>query len=82
MPQCGDATVWGCCREVAQTLAVEIRFLLFSGTDTTAYTAARLMQRLAKHPEWLDALWEEQQRLMAEFGEELDRRVRPPLGYR
>lgn len=67
-------TKW--CREVSKTLAAEIRFLLFSGTDTTAYTATRLLQRLAKHPQWLDALWDEQQRLMAEYGEELDRRVR------
>ena len=51
--------------------------LMFAGIDTTAYVAAETTCFLVKHPQWLDALWEEQQRLIAEYGEHIDRRVQP-----
>jgi cytochrome P450 len=69
------------CREVAELLAKEIVFLIFAGTDTTAYTFTRLMQFLAKYPEWLQALTDEQAALVAEFGPDISQQVckRHPL---
>ena len=49
--------------------------LMFTGTDSTAYTMCRAMQQLALHPQWMATLAEEQQRLIAEHGEDLDRKV-------
>ena len=59
-----------------ERLAREVMFLMFAGTDTTAATMCRAVQHLAQHPQWMDMLWEDQQRLIAEFGEEIDRKVR------
>ena len=67
------------CRAVVARLAREVQFLMFAGTDTTAVTICRAMQCLASHPEWLEALAEEQQRLIAEHGEKIDRKVRTLL---
>ena len=64
------------CRDVVGKLAREVVILLFAGTETTAQTMCLAMQCLASHPCWLDALGEEQQRLIAEHGEEIDRKVR------
>lgn len=56
-------------------LAREAIMLMFAGTDTTSYTISKCMAWLSMHPEWLTALGEEQQRLKAEYGEEMDRKV-------
>lgn len=61
-----------------ERLAKEVIGIMFAGTDTTSYTISRSMQWLAKHPEWLEALIEEQTRLKAEYGPELDQTVRIP----
>lgn len=66
------------CREIAKQLAGEVVFLQFAGTDTTAYALTRGALLLAEHPQWHEALWEEQQALMEEFGDAIDRRVLPP----
>lgn len=66
------------CREISQRLAGEIVFLQFAGTDTTAYAMTRAAMYLAEYPKWHQELWEEQQALMAEYGDTIDRRVRPP----
>lgn len=64
------------CRKVAEKLAGWLSFMQAAGTDTTGYTMTRAVVWLCKHPEWLQALWEEQQRLIAEYGDAIDRRVR------
>lgn len=56
-------------------LTREVLFLSFAGTDTTAYVISKTMTYLASHPEWMTALADEQTRLIAEYGEELDRKV-------
>ena len=66
------------CREITERLAGEIVFLQFAGTDTTAYAMTRAALYLAEYPEWHQELWQEQQELMAEYGDTIDRRVRPP----
>ena len=65
------------CRDVADRMARESLFLVFAGTDTTAQGMTRAAVWLAQYPEWHQALWEEQQRLVEEFGPTIDRRVRP-----
>lgn len=64
------------CREIAERLACEFVFLQFAGTDTTSAAMTRAAVWLASYPEWHDALWVEQQKLIAEYGPEIDRRVR------
>lgn len=54
-------------------------FLQFAGTDTTSHSLIRLAVALAQYPEWHEALWVEQQRLIEEFGPDIDRRVRAHL---
>jgi cytochrome P450 len=68
--------MWDMCREIADRLGREVMFLQFAGTDTTSYSMTRAAVWLARYPEWHDALWAEQQRLMAEYGDVIDRRVR------
>jgi hypothetical protein len=46
------------------------------GSLSLSHHLLREVVELAKQPEWLDALWEEQQRLMVEYGPELSRQVR------
>ena len=67
------------CRELSRRLAKEILQLMFAGTDTTSLTLSRTMTFLAKHPEWITALNEEQSRLMEEHGPEITPKVRPPV---
>lgn len=50
--------------------------LMMAGIDTTSYVIGETTRFLVRHPEWLEALWQEQQRLIAEFGEDIDRKVR------
>jgi hypothetical protein len=45
------------------------------GSLSLSHHLLREVVELAKQPEWLDALWEEQQRLMAEYGPALSRQV-------
>jgi cytochrome P450 len=49
---------------------------MFAGTDTTSRMLARIVMYLSQHPQWLEAAWQEQRTLVAEFGESLDRKVR------
>lgn len=46
------------------------------GSLSLSHHLLREVVELAKMPQWLDALWEEQQRLIAEYGPELNRQVR------
>jgi hypothetical protein len=64
------------CREIADRLAREFVFIQFAGTDTTSHGMTRAAVWLARYPEWHEALWVEQQKLMAEYGDVIDRRVR------
>jgi hypothetical protein len=66
------------CRDFAVRLAREVIMMMFAGTDTTAYTISRSMVWLSKNPEWLKALNDEQDRLVAEHGAELSREVCAP----
>jgi hypothetical protein len=50
-------------------------FVMFAGTDTSSQSMNRIAQCLANHPQWLDALWEEQKALIEEFGEDINRKV-------
>lgn len=67
-------------RDIAMRLTRETLLLIFAGTDTSAFLIAKSMVYLAKHPEWLKALTEEQDRLIAEYGEEMSPKVQliPP----
>jgi cytochrome P450 len=49
---------------------------MLAGTFTTGYTFGTAAQLLSQHPEWLDRMAEEQDRLKAEHGDSLDRHVR------
>jgi cytochrome P450 len=60
-------------------MAKEVLLLIFAGTDTTSYMLSQCAIWLAKYPEWLEVLWEEQQRIMAEFGDEITPKVRAEL---
>ena len=51
---------------------------MVAGMETTTFTVSQATRLLAQHPEWLQALWEEQERLIEEFGPSIDRRVRRP----
>ena len=51
-------------------------FLMFVSTDNTAYMLAQSTVLLHTHPEWLRELDKEQDRLVAEHGPELGRKVR------
>ena len=51
---------------------------MVAGMDTTTLIVSHATRYLAQHPDWLQALWEEQERLMAEFGTTIDRRVCRP----
>jgi cytochrome P450 len=66
-------------RDFTMRLAREVSMLMFVGTDTTSYTMSRSMVWLSKYPEWLKALNDEQDRLVAEYGAELSREVCAPL---
>lgn len=57
-------------------MARELLFMQFAGTDTVSYGMTRMAVWLARYPQWHAALWEEQKRLMEEYGPEIDRRVR------
>jgi cytochrome P450 len=63
------------CRDFTVRLAKEVITLMFVGTDTTGYIISRSMVWLSKNPEWLTALNDEQDRLVAEYGAELSREV-------
>ena len=65
-------------RELATRLAREAMLIVVAGMDTTTLIVTQATRFLARHPEWLQALWEEQERLIAEFGPDIDRRVRHP----
>jgi hypothetical protein len=64
------------CREKATLLAKEAVWLMFVGTDNSAYLLSQAVLMLHRHPEWLEELFQEQVRLIAEFGPELERKVR------
>lgn len=51
--------------------------LNFAATENSSYLLCNATMLLARHPEWLEALWNEQRALMEEFGEDnFDRKVR------
>lgn len=61
--------------QLARTLIGEAVMLMFAGTDTTAYSLTAVLPLLYLHPEWLAALNEEQDRVVAELGEKIGRKV-------
>lgn len=63
------------CRTMTEKLAREVIALMFAGTDSTSFVMSRSLVMMAKHPEWLTALGEEQDRLMKEHGTKIDRTV-------
>ena len=64
------------CRALATLLAGEAVRIMMAAMDTTSFVVLQATRFLARHPQWLQSLWEEQERLIAEFGPEIDRRVR------
>jgi cytochrome P450 len=56
--------------ENIKDLADNIVFLMVAGTETAAFTLATIAVTLWERPEWLRALNEEQDRVVAEHGEE------------
>lgn len=62
--------------QLARTLMGEAVMLMFAGTDTTAYSLTAVLPLLYLHPEWLTALNEEQDRVVAQHGEKIGRKVR------
>jgi cytochrome P450 len=68
-------------RDISDRLAREVLMLMFAGTDTTSYVISRCMIFLAKHPQWLTAIAEEQKRLIAEHGAAMDRTVCMPICF-
>jgi cytochrome P450 len=69
------------CRELAQRLAGKVVFFIFAGTDTTTQMILRAMIALVQHPQWLQVLGREQDRLLAEFGDAIDRKARPNAAH-
>ena len=61
--------------QLAKTLMGEAVMLMFAGTDTTAYSLTAALPLLYIHPEWLAALNEEQDRVVAKHGERIGRKV-------
>jgi hypothetical protein len=47
-----------------------------TGTDTTAHSLSRAAISMAKYPEWLEKIWEEQQSIIATEGEAITPEVR------
>jgi hypothetical protein len=47
-----------------------------TGTDTAAHSLSRAAISMAKYPEWLEKIWEEQQSIIATEGEEITPEVR------
>lgn len=63
------------CRELANLIAQEACLVMSVGSLSLSHHLLREVVELANKPQWLDALWEEQQRLMEEYGPELNRQV-------
>eukprot|EP00892_Ulva_mutabilis_P000148 jgi/Ulvmu1/10133/UM006_0087.1 len=61
--------------EVADYIAANAYFLMFTGTDTTANVLLRMVILLHRHRGWFRKLQEEQDRLRQEFGDTLDRKA-------
>lgn len=61
--------------QLTKTLVGEAVMLMFAGTDTTAYSLTAVLPLLYLHPEWLTALNEEQDRVVAELGSSIGRKV-------
>lgn len=67
------------CRKAAEDLAKEVVMLNFAATENSSYALCQATMLLARHPEWLDAIWEEQKELIAQYGEDtIDRKVHIP----
>jgi cytochrome P450 len=47
-----------------------------TGTNTTGHSLSRGAISMAKHPEWLEKIWEEQQSIIATEGEDITPEVR------
>lgn len=70
------------CRMAAEDLAREIVMLNFAATENSSYLLCNAIMLLAQHPEWLDAIYEEQKVLMDEYGpDNWDRRVRSRTAF-
>ena len=65
------------CRELSSRLAREVLQLMFAGTDTSSLSLSNAMKYLAKYPEWMTALADEQRHLIEEHGPEITQKVRP-----
>ena len=58
-------------------IAAEGLFMMFAGTDNSAFMAANLMRCLCRSPEWLKQLQEEQDVVRADVGDAIGKDVRP-----
>lgn len=66
-----------CTQQAAEELAKEVVMLNFAATENSSYALCQATMLLARHPEWFDAIWEEQKELIAQYGEDtIDRKVR------
>ena len=57
-------------RMAAEDLAREIVMLNFAATENSSYLLCNAIMLLAQHPQWLEAIYEEQKQLMEEYGED------------
>jgi hypothetical protein len=63
---------------------VNIITMLATGMDTTAHALSRAAISMAKYPEWLEKIWEEQQSIIATEGTEINSQVQsacPKIHY-
>lgn len=63
--------------EIARFITGDAFFLMFAGTDTTAFSMMRALVLLHEHPQWFRKLQEEQDRLRQEYGDTINRKVTP-----
>jgi len=63
--------------EIARFITGDAFFLMFAGTDTTAFSMMRALVLLHEHPQWFRKLQEEQDCLRQEYGDTINRKVTP-----
>jgi hypothetical protein len=59
----------------AGCMFVSISMMLAAGMETTAHSLSRAAISMAKYPEWLEKMWEEQQSIIATSGTDINSQV-------
>jgi hypothetical protein len=59
----------------AGSIYMSISTMLATGMDTTAHALSQAAISMAKYPEWLDKMWEEQQSIIGTFGTDINSKV-------